>query len=113
MWEHIKALLHAHEESLILKSIKHIQASIPGLEQKYENIEAQIKGNNAEMIANKLNGIQATTTRPENKYEAIENTVKETPKTYANITKTTITNMNRKAIAETCIQQRQHRDVLR
>jgi hypothetical protein len=31
-WEQIKTLHRPHEESLILKSIKHIQASITGLE---------------------------------------------------------------------------------
>jgi hypothetical protein len=65
------------------------------------------------MVANKLNEAQATTARLENKHEAIEHTVKGTPKTYADITKTTITDMNGKAIAETHIQQRQHRDALR
>jgi hypothetical protein len=39
--------------------------------------------------------------------------VKETPKTYTDIIKVTITNSNEKAIAETLIQQRQHRDTLR
>jgi phospholipase/lecithinase/hemolysin len=34
VWEQIKALQRAHEESIILKSIKHIQASITGLEKK-------------------------------------------------------------------------------
>jgi hypothetical protein len=55
------------------------------------------------MGANNLNEIQATTTRLQNKYEAIDHMDKETPKTYADITKTTITNTNGKAIAETPI----------
>ena len=64
------------------------------------------------MIADKLNEIQATTTRLENKYEVIEHTIKEAPKTYTDITKTTTTNINEKANAETRTQQKQHRDVL-
>ena len=87
-WEQLKILQGAHEEGIILKSLKHIQTSIAGLEQKYEDIQARVIENNTEMLFNKLNEIQAITNRLENKHEAIERTIKEAPKTYADIIKT-------------------------
>src|SRR5271169_4306452 len=48
-WEEMQAARRAYEESLILKSVKHIQASITGLERKYEDMQAKIMENNAEM----------------------------------------------------------------
>jgi hypothetical protein len=70
-WEQIKEAQDVYEESLILKSLKHLQASIAGLEQKYEDIQAKVTGN-SEMVLQKLNEIHTITTRLENKYEAIE-----------------------------------------
>ena len=55
--------------------------------------------NNAEKIP-KLNEIQATTISLENKHETIESTVKEAPKTYADIIKASTTNTKEKEIAE-------------
>ena len=69
------------------------------LEQKYEDIQAKVTENNAEMTS-KLNEIRATTIRLENKHEAIKRTVKEAPKTYADIIKASATNTKEKAIAE-------------
>ena len=63
-------------------------------------------------MAYKLNEIQATTTRLENKHEAIERTIKEAPKTYADIIKTSTTNRKEKATAEKRVRQRQQRDTL-
>ena len=111
-WEQLKTVQGAHEEGIILKSLKHIQASIAGLEQKYEDIQAKVTENNTEMAC-KLNEIQATTTRLENKHEAIERTVKEAPKTYADIIKASTINTKEKAIAEMRARQRQQRDALR
>ena len=66
-----------------------------------------------EMIFNKLNEIQAITTRLEIKNEAIERMIKEAPKIYTNIIKTTTINIKEKVIAEMHARQRQHHDVLR
>jgi hypothetical protein len=84
----------AHDENPILKSLKQIQASVAGLEQKYENI-------------------QAITTRLESNHEAIERTVKEAPKTYADIISASATNTKEKEIAKMRARQRQRRDDLR
>jgi hypothetical protein len=46
-WEQIKEAKCGYEEGLILKSLKYIQASIVGLEQKYEDIQAKVTENNA------------------------------------------------------------------
>ena len=89
-----------------------IQASIAVLEQKQEDIQIKVMENNTE-IALKLNEIQATTTRLENKHEAIERTIKEAPKTYANIIKTTIINTKENPTAEIRARQRQQHDALR
>jgi hypothetical protein len=67
--------------------------------------------NNTE-IALKLNEIQATTARLETKHEAIERTIKETPKTYADIIKTTTTNTKENPITETCARHRQYLNTL-
>src|SRR5436190_17903782 len=111
-WEQLKAAQGAHEENIILKTVKHIQASITGLEQKCDNIQAKATENNAEMTR-KLNEIQATTTSLENKHEAMERTVKEAPKTYADIIKASTTNTKEKEIVEMRAQQRQQHDALR
>jgi len=110
-WERVK-VAYTHKENVMLNSLKHIQASITGLEQKYEDIQAKVTENNAEMAC-KLNEIQATTTRLEDKHEAIERTVKEAPKTYADIIKASTTNTKEKDIAEMRARQRQHRTALR
>ena len=73
--------------------------NIADLEQKYEDIQVKVTENNEEMTR-KLNEIQATTTRMENQHEANEHTVKEAPKTYADIINTSTTNIKEKAIAE-------------
>src|SRR5271169_4380208 len=96
----MQAARHAYEESLILKSLKHIQASITGLECKYEDMQAKAMENNPETIFKKLNEIQATTTRLESNHEAMERTVREAPKTYADIIKASTTNTKEKAITE-------------
>ena len=111
-WEQLKAAQHAHEENIILNSLKHIQASIVSLEQKYEDIQAKITENNTEIIFSKLNEIQVIINHLENKYEAIESTIKEAPKIYADIIKITIINMRKKAIAEMRARQRQQCDTL-
>ena len=54
----------------------------------------------------KLNEIQAITTRLENKHEAIERTIKEAPKNYADIVKTSTINTRKKATAEMHVRQR-------
>ena len=95
----------------MLNSIKQIQASIASLEQKYEDIQTKAAENNAEMTC-KLNEIQATSIRLENKHEAIEHTIKETPKNYADIIKTSIINIREKDTTEIRIQQRQQHDIL-
>src|SRR5271169_2721368 len=110
-WESVQTAQH-NRENAILKSLRHIQASITGLEQKYEDIQAKVTEDNTELIFNKLDEIQATTTRLENKYESIESTVKEAPKIYSDIIKATSMNMNEKAIAEMHTRQRQQRDAL-
>src|SRR5436190_8499783 len=61
-WEQLKAAQGAHEEHIILKTVKHIQASITGLEQRYENIQAKVTENFTEMVSNKFNEIQAKVT---------------------------------------------------
>ena len=110
-WEKVQTAQH-NREITILKSLKNIQASIGSLEQKYEGIQARVTENNTEMTY-KLNEIQATTIRLENKHEAIERTIKEAPKTYADIIKTSTTNTKEKATAETRVRQRQQHDTLR
>ena len=55
----------------------------------------------------KLNEIQATIIRLENKYEAIKRTIKEAPKTYADVIKISIINIRGKAIIEMRVRQRQ------
>ena len=112
VWELITTERRAYEENTILSSLRHIQASIAGLQQKYEGIQVKAIENNAEMTC-KLNEIQATTTRLEDKHEAIERTVKEAPKTYADIIKASTTNTKEKAIAEMRSRQRQQRETLR
>ena len=57
-----KAAYRFHEEKVIIKSLKHIRASITSLERKYEDIQLKVTENKAEMAC-KLNEIQATTTR--------------------------------------------------
>ena len=111
-WEQVKIERCANEENTIRYSLKQIQASIAGLEQMYEDIQAQVTKNNVETTC-KLNEIQAATTRLENKHEAIERTVKEAPKTYADIIKTSITNAKEKVTAEMRVRQRQQHDILR
>lgn len=75
-WEYIQEAKTAREEakggfeeSLILKSLNHLQASIAGLEQKYKDAQAKVTENNRE-IARKLNeGIRPrsrTITKPLN-----------------------------------------------
>ena len=110
--QHAQAQL-AHEENGILNSLKHIQASIAGLEQKYEDIQAKVMENNPEMVFNKLNKIQATTSRLESNHKAMERTVKEVPKSYADIIKASATNTKEKEIVEMQARQRQQRDTLR
>ena len=104
--DHLKGAKGAHKENIILNSLKHIQASIADLEQKYGDIQAEVTENNAEMAC-KLNEIQATSTCLENKHEAIERTAKEAPKTYADIVKASTTNTKEKAIAKMRARQRQ------
>ena len=63
-WESVQTAQHIRENA-IPKSLKHIQASITGLEQKYDDIQVKATENNAE-IAHEPNEIQATTTCLEN-----------------------------------------------
>jgi hypothetical protein len=97
--EQLRAAQYIDEVNLIFNSLNHIRARIAGLEQNYEDIQAKVTENNAEMAC-KLNEIQAATTHLENKHETIERTVKEAPKTYADIIKASTTNTKEKAIAE-------------
>lgn len=100
------------EESPILKSLDRIEASIAGLEQKYEDIQAKVTENNSE-TARKLNEIQATTTQVKNHHEAIERTATTRPKSYADITQVSITNTKEKAITEMRARQSQQHNVYR
>jgi hypothetical protein len=109
-WEHTRTA--QREEGKILNAFRQIQASIADLEQKHEDIQAIVMENNTE-IALKLNEIQATTARLETKHETIERTIKEAPKTYTDITKTTIINTKENLITETHARHRQHPDTLR
>ena len=102
-WEMVQTAQHIRENA-ILKSLKHIQASIGSLEQKYEDIQAKVTENNSEMIY-KLNEIQATMTRLESNHEAIEHTVKEAPKTYADIIKTSIINTKENALQKCALDK--------
>ena len=42
-WEQLKAAQRSHEEKVILNSLKHIQGSIAGLEQKRREIKAMVQ----------------------------------------------------------------------
>ena len=54
-WERVK-VAYTHKENVMLNSLKPIQASITGLEQKYEDIQVKVTENNVEMAC-KLNEI--------------------------------------------------------
>jgi len=107
-WENTRAA--QREECKALNALMQIQTSISHVEQKYKDIQAKTT-ENAEMVFAKLNEIQSATTSIENKHEVIERTVKEAPKTYADIIRASTT--KEKATTERCVQQRQQRDTLR
>jgi hypothetical protein len=110
VWDSVQTVQH-NREIAILKSLRHIQASIMGLEQKHKDIQAKAAAN-TEIILNKVNEIEATTACIKNKYKAMEHMVKEAPKTCADITKASTTNTKEKEITEMHVQQRQQHDAL-
>ena len=61
-WVSVQTAQH-NRENAILKSLKQLQASITGLEHKYEDLQAKVTKNNPEMIFNKLNEIQGSPRR--------------------------------------------------
>ena len=76
--DHVQAAEHVHEEKIIYKCLKHVQASIMKLEQKYENIQAKTV-KNTEIVFTKLNEIHATTTHLENNDDKVKELISTMP----------------------------------
>jgi uncharacterized protein YoxC len=111
-WDQSKTAKCAVEENTITDVLNHIQTSIANLEKKYEAIEtAMTKETQATLY--KLNEIQATTQGLENKCHNIENTVKDVPKAYADIAKSSNINAQEKSNPDTHAQHKQHSETRR